>query len=231
MIDLYSWPTPNGMKVSIMLEEVGLPYAAHPINIGQGDQFTPEFLAISPNNRIPAIVDQDGPDGVPISIFESGAILMYLAEKTGEFWPRSGPEKWTTVEWLMWQMGGFGPMLGQAHHFRQYAPETIPYAVDRYTNESGRLYNVLDKRLGQAAYLAGDSYTIADIATFPWSRSIERQGHKLDDYPNVKRWFEAINDRPAVQRGLKVLANRRKEGPIDAKAREMMFGATQYARR
>jgi len=231
MIDLYSWPTPNGMKVSIMLEEVGLPYEAHPINIGQGDQFTPEFLAISPNNRIPAIVDHEGPDGEPISIFESGAILMYLAEKTGKLWPQDGPEKWTTVEWLMWQMGGFGPMLGQAHHFRQYAPETIPYAVDRYTNESGRLYNVLDKRLGQAAYLAGDSYTIADIATFPWSRSIERQGHALDDYPNVKRWFEAINDRPAVQRGLKVLANRRKEGPIDAKAREMMFGATQYARR
>jgi len=231
MIDLYSWPTPNGMKISIMLEEVGLPYRVHGINIGAGDQFKPEFLRLSPNNRIPAILDEEGPDGTPVSLFESGAILMYLAEKTGRLWPRDQPQKWATVQWLMWQMGGFGPMLGQAHHFRQYAPETIPYAVDRYTNETGRLYSVLDKRLGEAPYLAGEDYTIADIATFPWSRTIDRQGHSFDDYPNVKRWFEAINGREAVQRGLSVLAEHRSEGPIDEKAREVMFGATQYARR
>jgi GST-like protein len=231
MIDLYSWPTPNGFKVSIMLEECGLPYTAHGIDIGSGDQFSPEFLAISPNNKIPAIVDHDGPGGGDYALFESGAILMYLAEKTGQFWPQDHPAKWDTVEWLMWQMGGFGPMLGQAHHFRQYAPETIAYAVDRYTNEAGRLYRVLDKRLAEAEWLAGDRYTIADIATFPWSRSIERQGHALADFPHVERWFNAIEARPAVQRGLGVLADRRKEGPLTPEAREAMFGATQYQKR
>lgn len=231
MIDLYSWPTPNGFKVSIMLEECGLDYRAHPINIGSGDQFSAEFLAISPNNKIPAIVDHDGPDGGDYALFESGAILMYLADKTGQFWPQTHPAKWETVQWLMWQMGGFGPMLGQAHHFRTYAPERIQYAYDRYTNEAGRLYHVLDKRLARHEWLAGDSYTIADIATFPWSRSIERQGHALADFPNVERWFKAIEARPAVQRGLKVLADRRKEGPLTAEAREAMFGATQYQRR
>lgn len=231
MIDLYSWPTPNGFKVSILLEECGLDYRAHPIDIGAGDQFSPEFLAISPNNKIPAIVDHDGPGGGDYALFESGAILLYLAEKTGMFWPQSHPAKWDTVQWLMWQMGGFGPMLGQAHHFRVYAPEKIAYAVDRYTNEAGRLYNVLDRRLGESEWLGGDTYSIADIATFPWSRSIERQGQSLDDFPNFRRWFQAIDARPAVQRGLKVLADRRKEGPIDDKAREAMFGTMQYQRR
>ena len=178
-IDLFVWPTPNGYKISIMLEEIGLPYEVHPIDITAGDQFKPEFLKISPNNKMPAIVDPDGPDGQPISIFESGAILMYLAEKTGQFWPADMRRRYKVIEWLMFQMGGFGPLLGQAHHFRVYAPETIQYAVDRYTNEAGRLYRVLDTRLGEAEYLAGEEYSIADIACFPWSRSIERQGHKL----------------------------------------------------
>ena len=231
MIDLHTWPTPNGFKVSIMLEEVGLPYKVHAVDIGNGDQFKPEFLKISPNNKMPAIVDRDGPGGKPYSLFESGAILMYLAEKTGRFWSQEHPAKYDTMQWLMFQMGGVGPMFGQAHHFRTYAPEQIAYAVDRYTNEAGRLYGVMDRRLGVAEYLAGDAYTIADIATFPWTRSIERQGHSLDDFPNVKRWFTAIDARPAVQRGLQVLADRRKEGPIDEKAREAMFGATQYQRR
>ncbi|NNG02494.1 MAG: glutathione S-transferase family protein [Inquilinus sp.] len=231
MIDLYTWPTPNGFKASIMLEEVGLPYEVHAIDIGAGDQFKPEFLKISPNNKMPAIVDREGPGGMPYSLFESGAILMYLAEKTGRFWPQEHPAKYDTIQWLMFQMGGVGPMFGQAHHFRVYAPEQIAYAVDRYTNEAGRLYGVLDRRLGEAEYLAGDFYSIADIATFPWTRSIERQGHALDDFPNVKRWYQAIDARPAVQKGLQVLADRRREGPIDDKSRETMFGATQYQKR
>ena len=231
MIDLHTWPTPNGFKVSIMLEEVGLPYDVHAVDIGAGDQFKPEFLKISPNNKMPAIVDRDGPDGKPYSLFESGAILMYLAEKTGQLWSQAHPAKYDTIQWLMFQMGGVGPMFGQAHHFRTYAPEPIAYAVDRYTNEAGRLYGVLDRRLGETEYLAGADYSIADIATFPWTRSIERQGHSFSDFPNVDRWFQSINDRPAVQRGLQVLADRRREGPIDEKAREMMFGATQYERR
>jgi len=231
MIDLHTWPTPNGFKVSIMLEETGLPYKVHAVDIGAGDQFKPDFLRISPNNKMPAIVDRDGPDGKPYSLFESGAILIYLAEKTGQFWPQEHPAKFDTLQWLMFQMGGVGPMFGQAHHFRVYAPEQIAYAVDRYTNEAGRLYGVIDRRLGDAEYLAGNAYTIADIATFPWCRSIERQGHSFDDFPNVKRWFSAIDARPAVQRGLQVLADRRREGPIDEKSREMMFGATQYAKR
>jgi GST-like protein len=214
-----------------MLEEIGLPYNVHPIDIGAGDQFKPEFLKISPNNKMPAIVDPDGPDGQPISIFESGAILMYLAEKTGRFWPADMRRRYKVIEWLMFQMGGFGPLLGQAHHFRVYAPETIQYAVDRYTNEAGRLYRVLDTRLGEAEYLAGEEYSIADIACFPWSRSIERQGHKLDDFPNVKRWFEAIDARPAVQKGLELLKDKRQDGPISQQAHEMMFGSSQYQAR
>ncbi|MGP1398034.1 MAG: glutathione binding-like protein [Inquilinaceae bacterium] len=231
MIDLYTWPTPNGFKVSILLEEVGLPYTVHAIDIGAGDQFKPDFLRISPNNKMPAIVDQEGPGGKPYSLFESGAILMYLAEKTGKFWPQTHPEKYDTIQWLMFQMGGVGPMLGQAHHFRAYAPEKIPYAIDRYTKEAGRLYRVIDKRLGESEYLAGETYTIADIATFPWTRSIERQGHAAEDYPNFKRWFDIIAARPAVQRGLQVLADRRREGPMDQKSRENLFGAAQYAGR
>ena len=230
-IDLFVWPTPNGYKVSIMLEEIGLPYAVHPIDIGAGDQFKPEFLKISPNNKMPAIIDPDGPDGQPISIFESGAILMYLAEKTGQFWPADLRQRYQMIQWLMFQMGGFGPMLGQAHHFRVYAPEKIPYAVDRYTNEAGRLYRVMDTRLGDVAYLAGDAYSIADMATFPWARSIERQGHSLDEFPNVKRWYQAIDARPAVQKGLELLKDKQQQGPLSQQAREMMFGTAQFAAR
>ncbi|WP_175872605.1 glutathione binding-like protein [Burkholderia sp. BCC0397] len=229
MIDVYSWATPNGHKVHIMLEETGLAYRAHPVDIGAGDQFEPEFLKISPNNKIPAIVDPDGPGGQPISLFESGAILIYLAEKTGKFLPTDPAARYTTLEWLMFQMGGVGPMLGQAHHFRLYAPEKIEYAVNRYTNEAKRLYNVMEKRLGESEYLAGDTYTIADIATFPWTRSWQNQGIVLDALPNVKRWHEGIAARPAVQRGVEVLASMRK--PLqDDKAREVLFGATQYAK-
>ena len=230
MIDLYTWPTPNGHKIHIMLEETGLPYTAHAVDIGAGDQFAPDFLKISPNNKIPAIVDRDGPDGRPYSMFESGAILMYLAEKTGKLMPAETRARYDVVQWLMFQMGHVGPMLGQAHHFRAYAPEPIPYAIDRYTNEAGRLYGVIDRRLQGRDWLAGD-YSIADIATFPWLRSYERQGQRLEDFPDLKRWFETIAARPAVQRGLKVLAERSRPGPIDARAREVMFGAEQYRRR
>ncbi len=229
MIDLYSWATPNGHKVHIMLEECGLPYNVHAIDIGAGDQFKPDFLRISPNNRIPAIVDSDGPDGKPISMFESGAILLYLAAKTGKFLPGDVRGKYKALEWLMFQMGGVGPMFGQAHHFRIYAPEKIEYAVNRYTNEAKRLYGVMDRRLGEVAYFAGD-YSVADIAIFPWTRSHANQGVDLADYPNVKRWFEAINSRPAVKRGVKVLADRRKP-LVDDKARENLFGSTQYEKR
>ena len=231
MIELYTWPTPNGHKVHIMLEETGLAYNVHPIDISAGDQFDPDFLKISPNNKMPAIVDPEGPGGEPISLFESGAILIYLAEKTGRFLPEAPRARYETLQWLMWQMGGLGPMLGQAHHFRQYAPEQIPYAVDRYTNEARRLYHVADRRLGEARFLAGDDYTIADIASFPWTRSHERQGVDFADYPNVKRWFDEIAARPAVERGVEVLAERRSTGKIDEKARDILFGATQYQRR
>ncbi|KRB70450.1 glutathione binding-like protein [Noviherbaspirillum sp. Root189] len=230
MIDVYSTATPNGHKVHIMLEECGLPYRVHHINIGEGDQFKPEFLAISPNNKIPAIVDADGPDGKPMSLFESGAILVYLASKVGKFLGNTDREKFTTLQWLMFQMGGVGPMLGQAHHFRIYAPEQIEYAVNRYTNEARRLYGVIDKQVAKEGYLAGDEYTIADIATFPWLRSWKNQGIDWDDYPNAKRWFDEISERPAVQRGVEVLANLRK--PLaDDKSREMLFGSTQYQKR
>ncbi len=230
MIDVYSTATPNGQKVHIMLEECAIPYRVHHIDIGAGDQFRPNFLAISPNNKIPAIVDADGPDGKPISLFESGAILVYLASKSGKFLGNTDREKFTTLEWLMFQMGGVGPMLGQAHHFRIYAPEKIDYAIDRYTNEAKRLYGVIDRQVAKTAYLAGSQYTIADIATFPWLRSAERQGVDWAEFPNAKRWFDEIAARPAVQRGVEVLANLRK--PLtDDKAREALFGATQYARR
>jgi GST-like protein len=229
-IDVHSWPTPNGHKVHIMLEECGLPYRAIPVNIGAGEQFRPGFLEISPNNKIPAIVDPDGPDGKPISLFESGAILVYLAAKTGRFLPASDREKFEVLQWLMFQMGGVGPMLGQAHHFRMYAPEKIAYAIDRYTNEARRLYGVIDKRLSKSEWLGGAEYSIADIATFPWLRSWQNQGVVLDEYPHLKRWFETTAERPAVQRGVKVLADLRK--PItDDKAREVLFGSTQYQRR
>jgi len=231
MIELYTWPTPNGHKIHIMLEETGLAYNVHPIDISAGDQFDPEFLKISPNNRMPAIVDTDGPDGKAISLFESGAILIYLAEKTGQFLPETPRERFATLQWLMWQMGGLGPMLGQAHHFRTYAPEQIPYAVERYTNEARRLYGVADRRLGETRFLAGDDYTIADIASFPWTRSHERQGVDFADFPNVKRWFDEIGARPAVERGVQVLAEHRSTGKMDDKARDILFGAAQYQRR
>jgi GST-like protein len=230
MIDVYTWATPNGHKVHIMLEECGLPYAVHPVNIGAGDQFRPEFLAISPNNKIPAIVDPDGPEGRAISLFESGAILVYLASKTGKLLPKSDRKKFEVLQWLMFQMGGVGPMLGQAHHFRLYAPEKIPYAIDRYTNEARRLYGVIDKRLSKSAWLGCDEYSIADIATFPWLRSWKNQGVVLDDYPHLQSWFERIEARPAVQRGVQVLADQRRQ-LTDDKARDILFGKTQYERR
>ncbi|MDH3412116.1 MAG: glutathione S-transferase N-terminal domain-containing protein [Gammaproteobacteria bacterium] len=230
MIELYTWPTPNGHKIHIMLEETGLAYKVHPIDISAGDQFEPEFLKISPNNKMPAMIDLDGPGGKPYSLFESGAILMYLAEKTGKFMPGEIRARYSVIQWLMFQMGGIGPLLGQAHHFRAYAPEKIPYAIDRYTNEANRLYNVLDVRLRDHEYLAGE-YSIADIATFPWLRSHERQGVNLDDYPSVKRWFDVISERPAVKRGVEVLADRRRNGAITDEQREVMFGAKQYQRR
>ncbi|QDZ27547.1 glutathione binding-like protein [Noviherbaspirillum sp. UKPF54] len=229
MIDVYSAATPNGHKIHIMLEECGLPYRVHHINIGEGDQFKPEFLAISPNNKIPAIVDADGPDGKPMSLYESGAILVYLASKTGKFLGNTDRQKFVTLQWLMFQMGGVGPMLGQAHHFRIYAPENIEYAVNRYTNEAHRLYGVIDRQLSKNAYLAGDEYTIADIATFPWLRSWKNQGIEWADFPNAKRWFDEISERPAVKRGVEVLAGERK--PLtDDKARDILFGKTQYAK-
>jgi GSH-dependent disulfide-bond oxidoreductase len=230
MIDVYSWATPNGHKIHIMLEELGLEYKAIPIDIGAGDQFTPEFLAISPNNKIPAIIDSDGPEGKPLALFESGAILFYLAEKTGKFLPLDPVGRYTTMQWLMFQMGGVGPMLGQAHQFRIYAPEKIEYAVNRYSNEAKRLYGVMDKQLGVTRYLAGNEYSIADIATFPWTRSWKNQGIELDEFPNVKRWFDEISARPAVIRGVEVLASARRDLTGD-KQREVLFGAQQYAKR
>jgi GSH-dependent disulfide-bond oxidoreductase len=230
MIDVYSTATPNGHKVHIMLEETELPYRLHHIDIGAGDQFKPEFLEISPNNKIPAIVDPDGPDGKPISLFESGAILVYLASKTGRLLGHTDREKFTTLQWLMFQMGGVGPMLGQAHHFRIYAPEKLQYAIDRYTNEAKRLYGVLDRQLGKSDYLAGDAYTIADIATFPWIRSWKNQGIDWEEFPHAKRWFDEISQRPAVKRGVEVAANLRKPY-VDDKAKDILFGATQYAKR
>ncbi|MEX0384766.1 glutathione binding-like protein [Spiribacter pallidus] len=230
MIDLYTWPTPNGHKVHIALEELGLDYRVQPINIGQGDQFGEAFLRISPNNKIPAIIDHDGPGGEPVSLFESGAILLYLAEKTGELMPADPRARLETLEWLMFQMGGLGPMLGQAHHFRQYAPESIDYAIDRYTNEASRLYGVLDGRLADREWLAGEMYTIADIACFPWIRPYENQGQSLGDYPHLKRWFDAIAERPAVERGVAVLADARPT-QLDDKAKEQLFGASQYQKR
>ena len=230
MIEVYSWATPNGHKVHIMLEECGLPYRVHAVDIGAGDQFRPEFLAISPNNKIPAIVDPEGPDGKPISLFESGAILLYLAAKTNRFMPASTSARYEMLQWLMFQMGGVGPMLGQAHHFRIYAPEKIEYAIDRYTNEAKRLYNVINKRLAHSTYLGGHDYSIADIATFPWLRSWKNQGVEMGDYPHLKGWFDEIARRPAVQRGLEVLAGVRKP-PMDDKAREVLFGKRQMEQR
>jgi GSH-dependent disulfide-bond oxidoreductase len=204
MIDLYTWGTPNGRKVSIMLEECKLPYRAHAINIGKNDQFTPEFIAINPNSKIPAIVDPKGPDGKPISMFESGAILVYLAGKTAKFLPRSARGKYDALQWLMFQMGGVGPMIGQAHHFLRAAPEQVPYGIERYSKETRRLYGVLDRHLADKAFLAAGTYSIADIATYPWIARFEWHKVDLAEFPHVKRWFDAISARPAVQRGMAV---------------------------
>ena len=256
MIEAYSWRTSNGRKLHIALEELELVYRIHPIDIRKGDQFEPEFLKISPNNKIPAIVDQDGPGGGPYAVFESGAILMYLAEKTGRLMPTDVERRYAVIQWLMFQMGGIGPMLGQANHFRGQAPDN-EYGVRRYTNEAGRLYGVMDRRLADNhEYLAGE-YSIADIACYPWLQGHEKQGQDLDDFPHVKRWFEAVTARPGVQiRRSKVMASRRSNSaaslhgqssaaheqsqlvmadvpvtPMDDKAREIMYGAKQYERR
>ena len=235
MIDVYTWPTPNGHKVHVMLEEcgyrLGRDWLAHPIHIGQGEQFTPEFLTISPNNKIPALVDPSGPDGKPISLFESGAILVYLAAKTGKFMPTSDRGKYEVLQWLMFQMGGVGPMLGQAHHFRIYAPEKVSYAIERYTNEARRLYGVMDRQLAHHPFIAGKTYSIADIAIFPWVRSWAHQGIDWADYPRLKEWFDTVGERPAVQRGCAVLADLRKPLQDDKKAMETLFGKTQYDKR
>jgi GSH-dependent disulfide-bond oxidoreductase len=230
MIQLYSWATPNGHKIHIMLEECGLKYEVIPVNIGAGDQFKPDFLKISPNNKMPAIIDTDGPDGKPISIFESGAILIYLAAKTGKFMPKSDRDKYSVLQWLMFQMGGVGPMLGQNHHFRTYAPEKLPYAIDRYTNEAKRIYGVIDRQLADNPYIAGKTYTIADMAIYPWLRNWKNQGIELSDYPHLKNWFDGLEKRPAVQRGCQVLTELRK--PINGeKEREILFGKQQYEKR
>jgi GST-like protein len=227
MIEVYSWATPNGHKVHVMLEECGLPYKVTAVDIGIGDQFKPEFLAISPNNKIPAIIDPDGPEGRPFTLFESGAILLYLAGKTGRFLPQDIEGRYRVLEWLMFQMGSVGPMLGQAHHFRIYAPQKIDYAIERYTNEARRLYGVMNRQLAKSRYIAGPEYTVADIAIFPWLRSWKSQGIEWNDFPHLKGWFDEIAARPAVQRGVEVLAAQRR--PInDDSAREVLFGKTQY---
>ena len=234
MIKVYSWATPNGHKVHVMLEECGFrlgrDWEAIPINIGTGDQFKPEFLAISPNNKIPAMVDPNGPDGKPIELFESGAVLLYLASKTGKFLPKTDRLKFEVLQWLMFQMGGVGPMIGQTHHFRLYAPEKNPYAIDRYTNETKRLYGVMDRQLAKSKFIACDKYTIADIAIFPWLRNWANQCIDWADYPYLKAWFDLIAARPAVQRGVQVLADLR-EPLTDDKTRDILFGKTQYAKR
>ncbi|WP_226457680.1 glutathione S-transferase N-terminal domain-containing protein [Pseudomonas sp. AF03-9] len=206
MIDLYYWTTPNGHKVSLFLEEAGLPYEVHPINIGQGDQFKPDFLKIAPNNRIPAIVDHQPSDGgAPISLFESGAILLYLAEKTGKFIAKDLRGRQETLQWLFWQMGGLGPMAGQNHHFSQFAPEKIPYAIKRYVDETARLYGVLDRRLADRAFVAGEDYSIADMAIYPWIVSHKWQSQRLEDFPHVQRWFNSIKERPATVRAYELV--------------------------
>jgi GSH-dependent disulfide-bond oxidoreductase len=223
-IDLYYWSTPNGYKISIMLEECRLPYRVIPVNISRGEQFKPEFLAISPSNRIPAIVDPDGPGGKPISVFESGAILQYLGRKTGKFYPASERARVEVDQWLMWQMGGLGPMAGQAHHFRLYAPEKIPYAIDRYTNECNRLYGVMNKRLADREFLAG-KYSIADIACVGWVSRWERQGQDINQFPHLKRWLETMLARPAVDRGIHLKAEEANKVDMkDPKVQSVLFG-------
>lgn len=225
MIDLYYWTTPNGHKVTLFLEESGLPYRIVPINIGKGEQFQPDFLRIAPNNRIPAIVDTVPADGgEPISIFESGAILVYLAEKTGQFLSSDPRTRITTLQWLFWQMGGLGPMAGQNHHFVQYAPEPLPYAIERYVKETARLYAVLDKQLNDRDFIAGADYSIADMACYPWIVPHERQGQRLEDFPNLKRWFESIRQRPATLRAYALAESINKAPTVDDESRKILFG-------
>ncbi len=207
MYDLYNWPTSNGKKINIMVEELGVDYEIHPIRIGQDDQFTPEYVKINPNSKIPAIVDRDGPGGKPYTLFESGAILMYMGEKHGQFFPQDMAKRYETIQWLMFQMGGVGPMFGQAHHFRRAAPEKVPYGIDRYTNEARRLWSVMDGHLSGRDWFAAGEYTIADIAIWPWCQRYDWQGVALEEYPNVKRWYEAVEARPGVQRGLALQQN------------------------
>lgn len=227
MIELYYWPTPNGHKITLLLEEAGVPYEIKPVNIGRGEQFEPAFLKISPNNRMPAIVDTDPlGGGEPLSVFESGAILEYLAEKTGRFLPTSPRERYVVLEWLYWQVGGLGPMLGQNHHFNRYAPEKIPYAIERYVNETRRLYGVLDKRLQGRIFIAGDDYSIADMAAYPWIVPHESQGMTLDDFPDLKAWFERIRERDATRRAYAIAETIKGKVDLatDEEARKHMFG-------
>jgi len=228
-IDLYYWPTPNGWKITIALEEMGLPHAVHLVDIGKGEQFDPEFLKIAPNNRMPAIVDPEGPDGAPVAIFESGAILQYLARKTGQFHGATERDRIAVDQWLMWQMGGVGPMAGQAHHFLKYAPgleppQVLPYAQDRYRREVARLYGVLDRQLAGNAFVAGDFYSIADMAIWPWAVLWEGQEQTLEDKPNLARWLGTVGARPAVQRGRAVAADRRSGGQMSREAQKVLFG-------
>ncbi|HEY9055699.1 MAG TPA: glutathione S-transferase N-terminal domain-containing protein [Aurantimonas sp.] len=225
-IKLYYWPTPNGWKISIMLEELGVPYDIEYVNIGAGDQFKPEFLAISPNNRMPAIVDPEGPDGEPISVFESGAILQYLGRKFGRFYPTEERARVAVEEWLFWQVGGLGPMAGQAHHFRNYAPEQIAYGIDRYTNEVNRLYGVMNRRLKDSEYLGGADYSIADMAAIGWVVPYKNQGQDLEEFSNLRRWFDAVRSRPAVSKGLEIGKAEREKMNLatDSNAQSVLFG-------
>lgn len=229
MIDLYYWPTPNGHKITIFLEETGVEYKIVPVNIRKGEQFEPGFLKISPNNRMPAIIDHDGPGHAPLSIFESGAILLYLAEKTGKLMPSETRARYNVVQWLMFQMAGIGPMMGQAGHFRNAAPEKIPYAIERYTNESRRLFGVMNNQLGASEYLAGE-YSIADIACYPWVRAAEREPEQLEPLPNLRRWLGALGARPAVKRGLAVMADIQ-QAPLSDEERSILYGKKQFERR
>lgn len=234
MIHAFTWPTPNGHKIHIMLEECGLAWEVHPVNIGAGEQFQPDFLKISPNNRIPAIIDTDGPGGKQISVFETGAILYYLANKTGKFMPSLASDPaghYATMEWLMFQMGGIGPMMGQNNHFKAYAPEKLPYAIDRYSKEVARLYGVVDRRLAGNKYLAGGSYTIADMANFAWMRIWERQEVPIAEFPHVKRWLDELGARPAVVKAVETLKDARRAGPPNPEEWKVLFGDRQFARR
>ena len=229
-IELYFWPTPNGKKITIFLEEAELPYNLAPVDITAGEQFDEEFLRISPNNKMPAIVDPEGLDGGPISVFESGAILVYLAEKTGRFMPSSPRQRYEVLQWLMFQVSSVGPMLGQVHHFRGYAPQEIPYAVDRYTNEAARLYRVMDARLSEVEHFVGDEYSIVDMAIYPWVASHERQGQRMENYPNLARWYVEMGERPAVRRAMEVGEElRRLIEDLDEEARDVLFGSRRRA--